>query len=211
MVRVVDGDTIRVLIDGVEYPLRYIGIDTPETVDPNSPVMWMGPEASAANEQLVEGQTVFLEKDISETDRFGRLLRYVWLDQPSGWLLVNVELVRQGFAVSSAYPPDIYQSLFDAAQEAARTADLGLWGASPTLAPTPTPAVARAHPRPTATRATRASASRRTRLISTAGTSPTAASRCCRLIPTASTATTTALGAKADEHQRSLQRLHRAP
>lgn len=138
--RVVDGDTIHVLIDGVDYPLRYIGIDSPETVDPNSPVGWFGPEATAANEQLVGGQTVYLEKDVSETDSFGRLLRYVWLDLPAGWLLVNEELVRLGAASSIAYPPDtLYQSLFDAAQEAARTAGLGLWGASPTLAPTPTP------------------------------------------------------------------------
>lgn len=144
VVDVVDGDTIKVDIQGTVYTIRYIGIDTPETVDPNSPVMWMGPEASAANAALVEGEDVYLEKDVSETDRFGRLLRYVWLDDPSGWILVNLELVRQGFAVSSAYPPDVeYQDLFDAAEILARTADRGLWGPTPTpaptVAPTPTP------------------------------------------------------------------------
>ena len=77
VVSVVDGDTIRVSIDGVEYPLRYIDINTPETRHPSRPIEWMGPEATAANEALVEGQTVYLEKDVSETDRYGHLLRYV--------------------------------------------------------------------------------------------------------------------------------------
>ena len=138
VVDVVDGDTIKVSIAGTTYTVRYIGIDTPETVDPNSPVMWMGPEASAANEQLVAGQTVTLERDVSETDRFGRLLRYVWLPTPKGWLLVNEELVRLGFASSSSYPPDVhYQDRFVAAQRKASKAGRGLWG--PTPAPQPTP------------------------------------------------------------------------
>ena len=132
VVDVVDGDTIKVRIEGTVYTLRYIGIDTPETVKPGSPVEWMGPEASAANHRLVDGETVFLERDVSETDRFGRLLRYVWLAIPGGWLMVNNELVLQGFAYSSAYPPDVkYQALFDASMAVARAADRGLWGATP--------------------------------------------------------------------------------
>ena len=74
---VTDGDTIRVVLDGQNVPVRYIGIDTPEI---HSGFEWMGPEAAAANERLVAGQQVVLEKDVSETDRYGRLLRYVWLD-----------------------------------------------------------------------------------------------------------------------------------
>jgi len=141
VVETVDGDTIKVDIGGTVYTVRYIGIDSPETVDPGSPVGWMGPEASAANAELVGGQTVHLEKDVSETDQFGRLLRYVWLDRSAGWLLVNQELVRLGFAVSSAYPPDVrYQSLFDDAESEARTADRGLWGPTPTPVPTVAPA-----------------------------------------------------------------------
>lgn len=140
VVDVVDGDTIKVELSGTTYTLRYIGIDTPETVDPGSPVEWMGLEASAANADLVEGETVYLEKDVSETDTFGRLLRYVWLDLPGGWLLVNQELVRLGYAVSSAYPPDVeYQSLFDDAEREARTAGRGLWGPTPIPVPTSTP------------------------------------------------------------------------
>ena len=119
VVDVVDGDTIKVGIAGTTYTVRYIGIDRPETVDPNSPVMWMGPEASAANEQLVAGQLT-LERDVSETDRFGRLLRYVWLSTPAGWLMVNEELVRLGSASSSSYPPDVHcQDRFVAAQREA--------------------------------------------------------------------------------------------
>jgi micrococcal nuclease len=137
VVSVTDGDTIRVTFGGVEYPLRYIGIDAPETNDPNSPVEWFGGQATAVNAQLVGGHTVYLEKDVSETDSFGRLLRYVWLDRPAGWLLVNHELVRLGAAASIAYPPDtLYQMLFDAAQAGASAAGLGLWGAPP---PTPIP------------------------------------------------------------------------
>jgi micrococcal nuclease len=141
VVSVTDGDTIRVAFAGVEYPLRYIGIDAPETNDPNSPVEWFGAQATAINEQLVGGHTVYLEKDVSETDSFGRLLRYVWLEHPDGWLLVNQELVRLGAALSTAYPPDtLYQSLFDAAQARASAAGLGLWGGPPpTPIPTPTP------------------------------------------------------------------------
>ena len=218
VVDVVDGDTIKVELEGEVVTVRYIGIDTPETVDPNSPVMWMGPEASAANAQLVDGQTVYLERDVSETDRFGRLLRYVWLDAPSGWVLVNQELVRQGFAVSSAYPPDVkYQDLFDTAESGAMGYDRGLWGPTPTPVPTPAPTPPlvvrprhrshrprhRSHrPRPrwgTATQVIPVSASRLVRRISTAVTSPTGSSRCCRRTRTASMATTTASGARADQ------------
>jgi micrococcal nuclease len=133
--RVVDGDTIDVQIDGTEYTVRYIGIDTPETVHPSQPVGCFGPEASARNKALVEGQTVGLEKDVSETDRFGRLLRYVWV----GGEMVNAALVRDGYAQSSTYPPDVkHQDLFIELQRQAREAGRGLWGAvctSPTAAP----------------------------------------------------------------------------
>jgi micrococcal nuclease len=157
VVRVVDGDTIRVELNGAEYPVRYIGIDTPETVDPRKPVQWMGPEASAANERLVGGQQVVLEKDVSEVDRYDRLLRYVWLEQPTGWVLVNLELVRTGYAHSSSYPPDVkYQDLFRQAEAQAREAEVGLWSETPTPSPTasPTPkrtAAPTTKPAPTAT------------------------------------------------------------
>lgn len=145
VLRVVDGDTIVVDRGRGEERVRYIGVDTPETVDPGSPVGWMGPEASAANERLVEGRQVVLERDVSETDRYGRLLRYVWLEDPShptGWLFVNLELVALGFAQVVTYPPDVrYVDLYLAAQRIASEAGLGLWGdrAAPTPGDAETP------------------------------------------------------------------------
>jgi micrococcal nuclease len=126
---VVDGDTIDVLIDGEEYTVRYIGIDAPETKHPSEPVEWMGPEATQANRQLVEGKTVWLEKDVSETDRYDRLLRYVYLGGGGQATMVNEELVRLGLAEAKAYPPDTkYQQLFLAAQRGAQDTGRGLWG-----------------------------------------------------------------------------------
>ncbi len=132
VVDVVDGDTIKVEIGGAVFTVRYIGMDTPETVKPNTPVQWMGPEASAANKELVAGQQVVLEKDVSEVDRYGRLLRDVWLQRPDGWLFVNAELVRLGFASVATFPPDVaYIDVLLEAQREARAAGVGLWSATP--------------------------------------------------------------------------------
>lgn len=123
--QVIDGDTIRVEIEGQKYRVRYIGIDTPETVDPRSPVGCFGKEASERNRQLVEGQTIGLEKDVSETDSFDRLLRYVWVED----MMVNTTLVREGYALASTYPPDVkYAEQFASLQALAREARSGLWG-----------------------------------------------------------------------------------
>lgn len=144
VVRVVDGDTIVVDRGRGSERLRYIGMDTPETVDPRRPVEPMGEQASKTNEMLVGGSTVWLEKDVSETDRYGRLLRDVWLrddTRPSGWLFVNLELVAEGFAQVSTYPPDVrYVDALVDAQRAARDAGLGLWSAAPAEStPVPSP------------------------------------------------------------------------
>ncbi len=136
VVRIVDGDTIVVRFNGRDHRLRYIGMDTPETVKPSTPVQWMGPEAAAANRALVAGRTVILEKDVSETDRFDRLLRYVWLHDGGTWTMVDLELVRRGFAQVETDPPDVrYADRFVAAQRAARQAGVGLWGDRPTASP----------------------------------------------------------------------------
>jgi micrococcal nuclease len=125
VVRVVDGDTIDVLIGGEQLRLRYIGVDTPETVDPRRPVGCFGKEASARNSELVEGKTVGLEKDVSETDRFGRLLRYVWLEGR----MVNARLVEEGYAFAATYPPDLrYTQLLNDLETQAHFAKRGLWG-----------------------------------------------------------------------------------
>ncbi|HXG41234.1 MAG TPA: thermonuclease family protein [Dehalococcoidia bacterium] len=126
--RVVDGDTIEVSMAGRRYTVRYIGVDTPESVAPGQPVECYGREASRRNRELVEGKTVLLEKDVSETDRYGRLLRYVWADG----VMVNAVLVAEGYAQVATFPPDVkYVDLFRRLQEQARQQGLGLWGACP--------------------------------------------------------------------------------
>lgn len=116
--RVIDGDTIE--IDTGQH-VRYIGIDTPE-VYPEEEAHGM--EAWQANRQLVEGKKVRLEADVSETDKYGRLLRYIYTDD----ILVNAELVRLGLAEAKAYPPDIkYQELLEQLESEAREAGRGIW------------------------------------------------------------------------------------
>lgn len=136
VIRVIDGDTIE--IERGER-VRYIGIDTPENVDPRKSIQCFGVEASNKNKELVEGKMVRLTKDIADRDKYNRLLRYVWV----GDTFVNLELVNQGFAYSYSYPPDIkYQEQFVRAQEEAREAKRGLWNSCPAVLPaqTETPA-----------------------------------------------------------------------
>lgn len=129
VIRVIDGDTIE--IEGGER-IRYIGVDTPETVDPRKPVQCFGIEASNKNKELVEGKMARLEKDITDRDKYNRLLRYVWV----GDTFVNLELIKQGFAYSSSYSPDIkYQDLFVKTQREAREMKRGLWDTCPVVAP----------------------------------------------------------------------------
>lgn len=116
--RVIDGDTITI---AGGYRVRYIGIDTPE-VYPR--VEAFGIEAWQANRELVEGKVVRLERDVTETDRYGRLLRYVWVDD----ILVEAELVRMGLARAKAYPPDTkYQDYLEQMEAEARQAGRGMW------------------------------------------------------------------------------------
>lgn len=77
--KVIDGDTIHIRIDNRDYPVRLIGVDTPETVDPRRPIGCFGKKASEETKRLLEGKNVILTKDISETDKYNRLLRYVFL------------------------------------------------------------------------------------------------------------------------------------
>jgi micrococcal nuclease len=126
--KVVDGDTIE-LVNGQK--VRYIGMDTPESKKPNTPVQCYAEAAAARNAQLVEGKEVRLVKDVSETDRYGRLLRYVYV----GDVFVNQELVEEGYAFSRSYPPDISkQEVLRMSEQQAREQDKGLWG-SCTISP----------------------------------------------------------------------------
>lgn len=124
VLRVVDGDTV-VLTDGRK--LRYIGIDTPETVKPGVAPECFGHEASLKNKELVEGKQIEMEKDVSEVDRYGRLLRLVYV----GDIFVNDAMVREGYAYASTYPPDVkYSEQFKDAERDAQTHSAGLWAAS---------------------------------------------------------------------------------
>ncbi len=124
VVRVVDGDTIIVEIDGEEYRVRYIGINSPELANNGRPAEDYAEKAAEYNAELVEGQMVVLERDVSDTDQYGRLLRYIWL----GDTLVNAELVRQGLADARYYNPDTArQETLNAAEDGAREQKLGIW------------------------------------------------------------------------------------
>ena len=112
------------LVDGKTTRVRYIGINAPESVRPDYPVEYMGPEASDTNRALVGGKTVYLERDVSDTDQYGRLLRYVYVDG----LFVNAELVRLGLADARRYPPDLkHQNVLDDMESEARAARRGIW------------------------------------------------------------------------------------
>jgi len=125
--RVVDGDTIKVLIDGREETVRYIGVDTPETKKPGTPVQCFGERASAENERLVEGQNVRLVTGAEPRDRYGRLLAYVRRERDDAF--VNERLLRAGFARTLTIAPnDRYAARFRLAESSARATRAGLWG-----------------------------------------------------------------------------------
>lgn len=120
--RVIDGDTI--VVQGVG-PVRLIGVDTPETVDPRRPVQYFGKEASEFTRRLAAGQIARLEFDGPHTDRYRRTLAYVYL--PDGTFL-NAEIIRQGYGHAYTQFPFRYLKEFRAYEREARTAGRGLWG-----------------------------------------------------------------------------------
>ncbi len=123
--RVVDGDTVEVRLEGAEEDVRYIGVDTPETVKPDEPVQCFGPQASAFNHRLVEGRRVRLVFGEERRDVYGRLLAYVYL----GDRFVNAELIRRGLARTLTIPPnDRFAARFKRLEMAAARAGRGLWG-----------------------------------------------------------------------------------
>ncbi|MBA4420125.1 MAG: nuclease [Anaerolinea sp.] len=129
VIRITDGDTIRVVMNGKEYKVRYIGMDTPEMSDDI-----FASASSNYNSNLVFGKEIVMFKDVSDTDRYGRLLRYVVVDD----LFVNFELVKNGYAYAFTYPPDVAcAKTFSEAQRSATELGLGLWG----LLMVPTPQV----------------------------------------------------------------------
>ncbi|HEX6031074.1 MAG TPA: thermonuclease family protein [Tepidiformaceae bacterium] len=123
--RVVDGDTIHVELNGVDERVRYIGIDAPEEHADGGPEPFAD-EATAANASLVGDKRVCLERDTSERDRYGRLLRYAWLEDGR---MVNEALVAAGLAEAVEYRPDTkYESsILEPAEARARSERRGIW------------------------------------------------------------------------------------
>jgi micrococcal nuclease len=130
VVRVVDGDTIHVRVDGREETVRYIGVDTPESVKPGTPVQCFAKKASAFNHRLVDGEKVRLVRDAEARDRYGRLLAYVYRARDNRF--VNATLVRRGYAVPLTIPPNVaHAEQFRDLASAARRAGRGLWSSCP--------------------------------------------------------------------------------
>ncbi|MGC8786670.1 MAG: thermonuclease family protein [Anaerolineae bacterium] len=151
VVQVSDGDTISVIINGQAYRVRYIGIDAPEEGEP------CYEEAARMNAYLVMhlSKTIYLEKDVNDTDQYGRLLRYVWITGPDGYVMVNAELVAMGYAKAVAYPPDVkHQALLTQMEQRAHQAGFVACWSTPTPTTTVTPTATKL-PTPTAQAATR--------------------------------------------------------
>lgn len=134
VLKVTDGDTIEVRLNNTGYRVTYLGIDAPETLDNAKPGEILGDgtfaaKASQRNKELVGGETVYLEKDVSETDGRDALLRYVWLEDGK---LVNSLLVAEGYARAAVRPPDtLYGNHFLELEKEARRNGLGLWALVP--------------------------------------------------------------------------------
>src|SRR3954469_4520379 len=126
--RVVDGDTIHVAMGGRDETVRYIGIDTPESVKPGTPVECFAKAASAANHRLVDGRHVRLDYDAEQRDRYGRLLAYVYRRDDGAF--VNAALVRDGYARTLTIPPNVrFADRFSDLARDARERGAGLWRA----------------------------------------------------------------------------------
>ncbi|CAD6016185.1 Nuclease (plasmid) [Agreia sp. COWG] len=138
VVRVIDGDTITVRLEGAgegAQVVRLVGVDTPETVDPNRPVGCFGADASTFTHTELDGHTVYLEVDQvqGDTDKYGRLLRYVWIpgtDAAAPAELFNATLLEDGYGVAYRGDQDRKQA-FDALEREAKDSRRGLWSACP--------------------------------------------------------------------------------
>ena len=135
IVRAVDGDTAVVRIDGQEKRVRFLGVDTPETVHPNKPVQFYGKEASSFTKESLNGRRVWLEYDSNPQDRYGRHLAYIWLNNPKTInestireSMFNAKLLLGGYAkVMIIRPNKRYESEFRKFQDEARNKKLGVW------------------------------------------------------------------------------------
>ena len=126
VVKVIDGDTVKLDYNSKVTNFRLIGVDTPETVHPSKPVEAFGKEASAFTRNLLLGESVYLRFDVEQTDKYGRHLAYLYR-APDG-LFVNLEIVRQGYGHAYTRFPFKYMELFRYYGNQARTAGKGLYG-----------------------------------------------------------------------------------
>ncbi len=126
VVKVVDGDTIRLMIDGNSTPVRLIGIDTPESVHPDAEKnVPEGKLASEHTKELTEGHWVYVEYGTEPYDRYGRILAYVYLDEET---MLNAQILEDGYAeVYTLKPNDKYEDYFLSLDEDARSKNAGLW------------------------------------------------------------------------------------
>ncbi len=123
----IDGDTIEVENNGQRLKIRYIGIDTPESVKPDTPIECYGKEASEFNRNLVLGKKLRLESDVTDTDKYGRKLRYVYLEDGR---MVNEIILEEGYARLLTIPPNVkYVDKLREAEKKARENKRGLWSA----------------------------------------------------------------------------------
>lgn len=126
VLEVVDGDTYKIKYNGEEKKVRLIGVDTPESVHPDSSKNSdYGKKASNYVKELIENKYVSLEFDVSVTDKYGRLLAYIYLENGE---MLNEKLLKEGYAKIATYPPDVkYVDTFTALQEEAKNSRVGFW------------------------------------------------------------------------------------
>lgn len=125
VLEVIDGDTIRVDINGKNTKVRFIGVNTPETVSSSAPVQCFGPESSDYTKNMLNGKKVGLEYDDTQgnTDVYGRLLRYIYIDGKN----LNYLLIKNGYGFENTNYDYRYKSEFVSAEKEARTNQIGLW------------------------------------------------------------------------------------
>ncbi|HEX7197758.1 MAG TPA: thermonuclease family protein [Candidatus Limnocylindria bacterium] len=131
VVRIADGDTVTIEIDGRRERLRYVGVDAPEVANPEAGIdAECGADAARdANGALVDGERIYLEPDTTDRDRFGRLLRHPWLERDGNWFLVTEQLVSDGAIEARSFTPDtLHDRRLDDAERSARAAGAGIWG-----------------------------------------------------------------------------------
>lgn len=131
-----DGDTIRVKINGKKEKVRFVGVNTPEVAKDGNPAEFMAEEAKNYTEEILKDKEIYLERDISDRDKYDRLLRYIWLEKPlSNPELSDIEnktlngiLVKEGYAYANYYKPDIkYHNFLKDLEKSAQDNKLGIW------------------------------------------------------------------------------------